>query len=371
VIVRLARLPGEFRWIAVLAAMTSLATAAAFIAGALVGVPTGQVYAGYLSGIWDLVPAVVLLGLLSYTIVCAARRVEQPLTKLKPFLADRFGTLDRAAGTIGPIVMMPLLMGAFGTLKQMLPLVNPFGWDNVFAKVGPLLFDGLHAWQITHYFFGSPVATLILDRIYTGWILILFLAVVGMALFAAPRLRARFFLSFGAGWLLLGVVVAYFLSSAGPCYAARVGSPSAADFSILMARLRAIDAAGYHLAALQWQDVLWKAESSHHYGFALGISAMPSMHNAISFLYVLAAARSRRAIRITAWLFAVTILIASVHLGWHYLVDGLIGWAGMTLIWWGADAVLRWSGYQPAPSLRLIGATAQPERDARPRRLVA
>lgn len=352
-----------------LAAITLFATVAAFIAGALVGVPTLEVYAGYLDGIWVLIPPVVFLSLLAYIIICAARRVERPLLLIRPFLADRFGTRDRAMGTVGPIILMPLLLGSFGTLKQMLPLVNPFGWDAAFAKVGPLMFGGLHTWQITHYFFGSPIATLVLDRVYTGWILILFLNVIGVALFAEPRLRARFFLTFSAGWFLLGVVTAYFFSSAGPCFAADVGS--SADFSQLMARLHAIDASGYHLYALDWQDILWKAQASHHYGFALGVSAMPSMHNAISFLYVLAAARSRPLIRWAAWLFAVTILIGSVHLGWHYLVDGLIGWAGMTLIWWGADAVLRWSGYQAAPNLRLVSATTDLDRDQRPRLLAA
>lgn len=366
---RMTRLPGEFRWVAMLAAITLFATATAFIAGALVGVPTLEVYAGYLGGIWDLVPPVVFLALLAYIIICAAWRVEHPLLVIRPFLADRFGTRERTAGTVGPLVLMPLLLGAFGTLKQMLPLVNPFGWDTVLAKVGPMLFGGLHTWQITHYFFGSPIATLVLDRIYTGWIVILFLSVVGFALFAEPRLRARFFLAFSAGWLLLGVVTAYFFSSAGPCFAAAVGST--ADFSQLMLRLRAIDAAGYHLDALHWQDVLWKAQASHHYGFALGVSAMPSMHNAISFLYVLAAARSRPAIRIIAWLFAVTILIASVHLGWHYLIDGLIGWAGMSLIWSGAGAFLRWSDYQPASALQLVTAQARPSDVALPLRLAA
>ena len=203
-------LSGEFRWVAALALMALLATVAAFIVGARDGVPTAEIYFGYIARMWDVFPAIALICLLAYIIVCAVRRVAHPLASLRSFIADRVGTPNRAAGTIGPILLMPLLMGAFGTLKQMLPLVSPFGWDNVLAKVGPMLLGGLHGWQVTHYFFGSPMATMILDRIYTGWILVLFLAVVLIALFAAPRQRARFFLSFGAGWLLLGVVTAYF-----------------------------------------------------------------------------------------------------------------------------------------------------------------
>ncbi|MEO7815149.1 MAG: phosphatase PAP2 family protein [Sphingomicrobium sp.] len=358
-------LPGEFRWVSTLALMALLATITAFVAGARVGIPTTEIYFGYIASVWNVVPAIALLCLLAYIVVCAVRRVEHPLASLRSFLADRMGSLDRSAGTIGPILLMPLLMGAFGTLKQMLPLVSPFGWDNALAKVGPMLLGGFHGWQVTHYIFGSPIATMILDRIYTGWILVLFLAVVVVALFAAPHRRAQFFLAFGAGWLLLGVITAYFFPSVGPCFSAALGNHAAADYAPLMGRLHAIDAAGYRLDALHWQAVLWKAETHHHYGFALGVSAMPSMHNAISFLYVLAAARSGPVMRMISWLFALAILIGSVHLGWHYLIDGLTGWAGMALIWWGAGAFLAWSGYQPASDRQLVSQSALPEIEAR------
>ena len=74
--------------------------------------------------------------------------------------------------------------------------------------------------------------------------------------------------------------------------------------------------------------------------------------------------------RLGSWLFALAILIGSVHLGWHYLIDGLIGWAGMALIWWGSGAFLAWSGYQPASDLRLVPQPALPD-GADPRLLAA
>ena len=174
---------------------------------------------------------------------------------------------------------------------------------------------------------------------------LLFVAVLCFSLFAPLYLRARFFIAFAAIWILVGGIGAFIFSSAGPCYAKLVGASSAGGFEELMARLHAIDAGGYSLGAVRWQDYLWNAHSNRTYGFGLGISAMPSMHNAITFLYVLSAGRAQPLIRFATWLFAVIILIGSVHLGWHYLVDGLFAWVAVAAIWWAAGAFLKWVRY--------------------------
>ncbi|HYX45276.1 MAG TPA: phosphatase PAP2 family protein, partial [Sphingomicrobium sp.] len=265
----------------------------------------------------------------------------------KPFLKSRFGSPALVAGTVTPMLIMPLLMGAFGALKQFMPLVAPFSADKWLPQIGRTIFR-IPAWRFTHALFGDPFSTMVIDRLYTAWVPFLFVIVFMVSVFAPRTIRARFFLSFAAAWVLLGLVAAYLFSSAGPCYAAYVGAPTANDYAPLMQRLHAIDAAGYHLGALEWQSQLWDAYSHHRYGFALGISAFPSMHNAISFLYVLAAWKARPWLRILAWTFASIILIGSVHLGWHYIADGLVAWPAMAVIWWGSGLYLRKCGYDAA-----------------------
>ena len=160
--------------------------------------------------------------------------------------------------------------------------------------------------------------------------------------------RARYFLSFAAAWLLIGVVGAYAFASAGPCYADRFGFETAGWFRPLMHRLANDYSSVGGLGTIGWQDTLWAAYVGREYGFARGISAAPSMHNAICMLYVLALANARPLFRISAVAFAAVIFVGSVHLGWHYAVDGLLGFAGMIAIWKLAGFYLDWCGYAPA-----------------------
>jgi hypothetical protein len=191
---------------------------------------------------------------------------------------------------------------------------------------------------------------MVIDRIYTGWVPVLFVAVLCFAMFAPRYVRARFFLSCAASWLLIGVVGAFLFASAGPCYAQLIGATTAADYAPLMERLQAVHTGEHQLGAVNWQEVLWTAHTSRDYGFAMGVSAMPSMHNAITMLYVLVLWGCSSRVRALTTAFAAIILIGSVHLGWHYAVDGQFAWAAAAAIWVGAGRFLSWAGYDPQPT---------------------
>ena len=63
------------------------------------------------------------------------------------------------------------------------------------------------------------------------------------------------------------------------------------------------------------------------------IAAMPSIHFAITFLLVFAAANQRKRWRIATWLYAISMGVALVYLGEHYVVDIAAG-ALVTMVSW-------------------------------------
>ena len=279
---------------------------------------------------------------------------EAPGAPLEAFIArSRRLFADRwlMAARLAPLLLMPIVFVAFSTLKMLMPRFVPFWLDDSFAAMDRVIFLGAQPWQFTHALFGSLEATLVIDRLYSFWVLLLSVAIVTVALFAPRPDRARFFMAFTLAWLILGVGGAWLGASAGPCYAALIGASSAPEFTGLMERLGAMSAAsGGRVDAFTWQQVLWRSHASQSYFFGMGISAMPSLHNAIAVLYALAAFRIGRLLGWFMSIYAVLIFVGSIHLGWHYAVDGILAAAAMLAIWKWVDRWCRRSGYDAAVS---------------------
>jgi hypothetical protein len=346
---------GEFRdkeeliWLAPVASVSILLYIFAGIAGAPHGISTGAVIDDYGWKALKALPALAQIGILVLLVRALLSGSPNPLRRLLDPFRNRFGSPMLAAALLAPIVLMPMLFTGFGVLKMLLPLSTSFAWDDSLAAADRALFFGRPPWELTHAVLGSVGATSVVDRIYSGWVPLLSFAILGFAFFAPRYDRARFFLSFTAAWLLLGVGGAYLGASAGPCYAALVGASSAPEFAPLMERLHAIAATpDVHIDAVRWQGVLWDAHINRRYGFGMGISAMPSLHNAIAMLYVLAFFRFGRTWGVGAIAFALVIFVGSIHLGWHYAADGIVAAVAMAAIWWAAGRYLERSGYAAA-----------------------
>jgi PAP2 superfamily len=349
----------ELVWLIPVAA----ASAILFLLGEIVGLAHGITATAVLGDYgWKALralPFLVEMVLIAMLVRALLAGAASPLRAIGGSLRGRFGSPFLALAALSPLLLMPVMFSGYGVLKMLLPAYAPFAWDDAFAAADRALFLGRQPWTLTHGVLGSFEATRLIDRLYTGWVLLLSFAIVGFALFAPRYDRARFFLSFTAAWAVLGVIGAYLTSSAGPCYAELVGASSAGEFAPLMERLRGYSETQGLLGAVQWQEVLWDAHSGRRYGFGMGISAMPSLHNAIAVLYALALSRFGRGAAIGGWLFAAVTLVGSVHLGWHYAVDGIAAAAAMLVIWRLAGRYLERSGYAAAAAADR-GTAAEP-----------
>jgi hypothetical protein len=233
---------------------------------------------------------------------------------------------DRGASLIWPPLLFAALMASFNSFKQMILPLAGYGWDPLLAKADRLLFLGNDGWRITHALFGSPQATAVIDKLYHGWFAPMALGVIICAWLPAStyRLRTQYLLTYVGVWIGIGSVLAFLMPSAGPCFYTQLVGP-APEFDSLMRRLAEMQSEnGGSLAALRNQALLMAAHGSDALVVGGGISAMPSVHNGLAVLFAIAGWQVSRPLGIVFGAYAAVIWVGSIHLGWHYGLDGVV-----------------------------------------------
>jgi hypothetical protein len=241
-------------------------------------------------------------------------------------------------------ILLPLFYSAFTSMKTAIPAIARYRWDPIFAAWDRALHGGVDPWRILQPIVGHPVMTVAIGFLY----LFLGLIMVGCWAWQAltlrdPQLRLQFFTAFVLCWAVLGNLMATLLASGGPCYyALLVGGPD--PYAPLLQYLRGTSAAGFPVWSLGLQDMLWANFSSGDLARGSGISAMPSIHVSVATLLALLGWRTHRALGLAMTVLAAVILVGSVHLGWHYAIDGYAAIVGTVIIWCGVGRMIRRNG---------------------------
>lgn len=273
-----------------------------------------------------------------YVMVCVrpARLTRYMIDDLR----TTYLTFDRLFAAAIVMALLPTFVSVFTSIKVMIPFVHPFDWDPSFAEWDRLLHGGRHPWEILQPLLGYPLVTTFLNVIYHLWFFLLYAIVCWQAFARRDRLlRMQFFLSFLLTWALLGSGLATVFASVGPVYYGAVtGLPD--PYAPLMAYLNAANEV-HPVWALTVQDMLWEGYQSGAIEQGKGISAMPSMHIAAVMLNVLF---GWRVSRLFGWLmlaFAFLTFLGSIHLAWHYAIDGYVSVIGTWLIWYAVGRFLK------------------------------
>ena len=279
------------------------------------------------------------LALFEFVALVRAGCPDKPLSILANRIKMRLLSEDRPGNVFHALVALTPLMVSFTAMKDQIPAIHPFAWDKTFMEWDRWLGMGRLPWEILQPWLGHAWITAGINFFYDAWFLVMFCVLFSQAFSARNSvLRNQFLLAFAFAWFIGGNVLASIFSSAGPCFYGllKIGpDPYAAQMAYL------------HATAAQWpvwsigvQDTLWTSYIDGH-GAVSGISAMPSMHVTVAVLLAIWGWRAHRWLGWSLSAFAALIVVGSIHLAWHYAVDGIAAIVLATLFWITAGAIIR------------------------------
>lgn len=249
------------------------------------------------------------------------RRVPERIT-----LANRLIRSPKAMARyltgISFLTVYCFFIAMFTAVKSSFGIVYGFQHDVYQADLDQLLFFGVDPWHVLF----TPIHTIFLQPLIEfNYNMIWHLQTYAILFFVATshqlrHYRLRYLFSFMLVWVIVGNVFAGIFISAGPAFYGEVTGDHA-RFGEQLAVLGQFEFS----SAVEFQKYLWTSYVNEIPGFGTGISAFPSVHVSLATLNVFFAFEVSKRLGWAAFAYAIVILVSSVYLAWHYLVDGLFG----------------------------------------------
>jgi hypothetical protein len=232
-------------------------------------------------------------------------------------------------------LLVPPFMCSYSSMKQAIPVFKKFDSDILLSRLDHLIHFNNNPWTLLQSLIGNPSLTRLIDFCYIAWGSIFLYTLLWMAYSRRKLLRIRFLLTLVFCWVIIGNILAALLASVGPCYYGHVTASAVNPYAPMLDYLHSIPT----LEAVRIQEALWKAYINGTFMPLGGISAMPSMHVSIAVLLALVYRKVSPWLGFIFVLYAGVIQIGSVHLGWHYAIDGYLS-AILTVTIWKAVSYL-------------------------------
>lgn len=301
------------------AVQAAVIVAIEYLAALLIGVRVGFHYTIPFRGFATIGFAIAFVGCFVAFIVRLARLFfagePRPIRRLR-------GEAHHLSGFVVGCLLVTAQMAVLCWLKVMMPLTAGFWADPILANIDRAMF-GIDPWRVTHMLGDLPF----LDRLYLTWAPAKLATITVLVCLPESLRKSRALVAYFATWAT-GALGQYILPAAGPVFWQHLGI---GDRFSSLPREPWVNVAAQYL----WSDYL---KGGGHIG--TGISAMPSMHVALAAWVALVIQSYAPRLRYVAWAWVAAIFFASVHLGWHYAIDGIVAVA-IALLAWRAPLSLR------------------------------
>lgn len=226
------------------------------------------------------------------------------------------------ADTLRLIVGAALVIFTYGWIKLVVPVVHPALFDQALWDLDQKLGFGLSPTVLLLGLFGDGTFLRVIDWLYAN-IFFASTIIASAFFFSHPSRRIR--IAFANGYAVLWIAGAWLyllIPSLGPAYRFP---------EIWMEHAKSLRVTQTFQALLMrnYQNVLRavRGEPSGPIVIAFGIGAFPSLHVAFQTYVFLWMRRLWTSGEVLFALFAVAIFLGSMITGWHYLIDGIAGFA--------------------------------------------
>ncbi|PMG82814.1 hypothetical protein BCU83_00670 [Vibrio breoganii] len=239
------------------------------------------------------------------------------------------------------ILLVTINSSLYTSFKGIIPKINYFNFDLTLAYVDKIIHFGISPWEISHIVLDSPYWSFAISIVYTLW-LFAFWWFVCAIIFSLKDFRTKLLIISGYNfiWIINGSILALLFSSAGPCFFEYVvDGNNSTMFAELMNRLELhklyFESKGYSFGvpATIMQEMLWTAHVEDKTEIGAGISAFPSMHVSVCMYMWLVTREYFKKFSALTFVFLIFVLVGSVHLGWHYAVDGYVSLVTTFIVW--------------------------------------